>query len=85
MDFGGDEFTKQLMGSGVANLVFVCVFFLLKCCKERLKSSHCKSCCCEIDTELATIRRRDRDRDREDSVSSSTKEKHDHKRGEIQV
>ena len=59
MELPEDEFTKQLMGSTMANGIFLLVFLVVKCCKERLKHSHCKSGCCEFDADMATIRRKD--------------------------
>ena len=71
MDLGGDEFTKQLVGSSVANGIFLLIYFVVKCCRDRLKHSHCKSCCCEFDADLATIRSKHSKRDDSRSLSST--------------
>ena len=89
MDFGGDsQFAQQLMGSSVANGLFLMLFLVIKCCKDRLKHSHCKSCCCEFDADMATMRSK-----RSNSKSSTTSlskisypvEKNDAKRVESRV
>ena len=67
-----DEFTKQLMGSSVANGIFLILFVLIKCCRDKVKHSHCKSGCCEIDTDMKSTRR---DNDFSVSISENARKK----------
>ena len=85
MDFGNDQFTQQLMGSSVANGIFLLLFVLIKCCKERVKHSHCKSGCCEIDADMATMRSRRSNSSSTNSNSCVDDNKNDCKRVESRV
>ena len=72
-----DEFTKQLMGSSVANGIFLILYVLIKCCRDKVKHSHCKSLCCEIDTDMKSTTRMN-----ELSVSISENDRKTRKRKE---